>query len=152
MVVKPGTSDPGKPAVVGTGPGSSFVSKPAAGSRLAIDDYAPITPIMIDGVNVVHDTGWSDAQEAEDRWGEGELGSPSWFYQWGVAISDLAAQPGNEAIKGTIDSTKKELQWLQEAAEWVKGVPVAPFRPEVYRADDYEFGEGNNPENPMIPR
>lgn len=134
-------SRPAKP--VTTGPGAKIATV-KGGSRLKMGEYAPVTPIMMDGVEVIHDKGWSDAGEAEERWGEGELGSPSWFYSWGVAFADLASQPGNESIRSTIDSTKKELMWLNGVSNWVRGVPP---RGNEYRDENF-LGEGYNP---MIP-
>lgn len=67
--------------VTGTGPGNAAASVPGKGP-------AKITEIFIGGTPYSHDKGWSDAADAEDRWGEAELLSPSWFYNWGVWGAD----------------------------------------------------------------
>lgn len=46
------------------------------------------TQILIGGRPTTVNTGWSDAGEVEQRYGEAEFLSPGWFYNWGVTIAD----------------------------------------------------------------
>lgn len=75
--------------------GTSFADD--EGPLLDVWEMAPVTPMMAGGRPVVHDRGWSDAGQAEERWGEGELLSPTWFYQWGVAGADVLANIAEHA-------------------------------------------------------
>lgn len=74
----------GGKAAGGTGAGSSMVT---LGPKLKPTH----TQIVVGGRPLVHNSGWSDAGEAEERFGEGELLSPTWFYQWGVSLADTAS-------------------------------------------------------------
>lgn len=139
LAFKPGgvpvTRDGEKASVVTTGPGAR-IAVGGVGSKLTLGDYAPVTPIMIDGVKVIHDKGWSDAGEAEERWGEGEFGSPTWFYSWGVAIKDLEANlPGGSSWTIGGFPTRDSL------------LNFVPIRGDEYRDEDF-LGTGRNP---MIP-
>lgn len=87
---------PGAPAVA-----ASPQAKATAGNRgvfldqkgvaLGFDEPSPVMPIFVGGRAVAHDTGWSNAADGEERWGENELLSPSWFHAWGVAGADVWA-------------------------------------------------------------
>ena len=70
----------------GTGPGAAAVV--AGPVKLKPKMQPTHTQIVVGGSPLVHNPGWSDAGEAEERWGEGELLSPTWFYQWGVSLAD----------------------------------------------------------------
>lgn len=88
-----GVDGPGAPAgaagvSASAGPGNAVV--PGAGD-LKPKLKATHTQLKLGNVNVVHDAGYSDAGEAEERWGDGEFGSPSFFYNWSVAIADVKA-------------------------------------------------------------
>lgn len=87
---------------------SSAKRKPSASVVLKPTINDEITQLVIAGQPVPIDTGWSNAAEAEDRWGEGEFLSPSWFYAWGVVAAD-AVKGADQAIKGWASSpeTKK---------------------------------------------
>lgn len=93
----------------GAGPGNAGVAnaKPrtaGAGSRLVIS--APLNPklnpdatALLAGGNLLPmDRGWSDAGEAEERYGDSEFLSPTWFYTWGVAAADIL-HGVNEAVR-----------------------------------------------------
>src|SRR5690606_33776000 len=70
-----GGAGPGSPAAGGnggTGPGSAAVVAEPLKPKLKPTH----AQIMVGGGLVPHDAGWSDASEAEDRWGESEFLSP----------------------------------------------------------------------------
>lgn len=85
--VLPG-SGPGVPAVRSGsfGPGVFLNTSPVV---LDVQKPRPVTQVVISGANVIHDRGWSDAAEVEQRYGEAEFLSPSYFYGWGVTFADF---------------------------------------------------------------
>ena len=56
------------------------------------------------------DRSTSNAEDGETRWGEGDVLSPSWFFQWGVAGRDLYVANFNEK------KVETDLAKLPEAA------------------------------------
>lgn len=74
------------------------------------------TQLVIGGGSVAHDPGWSDAGEVEERWGEGELLSPTWFYQWGVVGAD-AWKSVERFREGNVKRWKKDAQEIDEDFE-----------------------------------
>lgn len=103
------------PSGGGAGPGSQVVATgnpgagPAAGEvrtpgprtsgpgsgRVGMSFNGPeTTPIFIGGSEMARDRGFSDAADAEDRWGEGEFLSPTWFYAWSVVGADMLEAVG----------------------------------------------------------
>lgn len=96
-------SDNGRGVSPGTGPGNPAVVQNGAkwGGWLAAKSIllgggepADTTQIVIGGKAVIHDRGFSDAGEFEQRFGESEFLSPGWFYGWGVTGADAAKSFG----------------------------------------------------------
>lgn len=94
------------------------------------------TPMMIGGEYVHIDPRWSDAGDAEQRWGEGELLSPTWFYQWGVAGADMinhgsisldANTPKDADGKSKADRMRETFGNARDSG-WAT-LPSDPFRP-----------------------
>lgn len=107
----PGIRDPKATAKAGSGPGAArvggnsgsgpgsaaVISSPVSrGSQLRatvfLDPKLKETygQLVIGGNRVAHNPGWSDAGEAEERWGDGDSPfSPTFMYQWGVASADM---------------------------------------------------------------
>lgn len=96
------TSGPGilaqKPATASVGPSAATVVKvPAAvqgsgpGIQLPMDEPSLLIPLYAGGRRLSIDRGWSNAADVEDRLGEGEFMSPSWFMNWGIAGADTWA-------------------------------------------------------------
>jgi hypothetical protein len=112
---------PGRPAG-GSGPGSRLTMW--NGWQLPVNDPAPVTRVVIGGVPVIPDQGMSDAGEIEQRYGESEVGSPSWFYSWGVAVAD-AKRTAEWYLRQASDEYRKKhgpphggggAQWLADQA------------------------------------
>lgn len=81
------------PTVPTQGPGNGVVTTaptvPTQGpGRRVVVGPSSVTSVYAGGNEYPIDRGWSDAADAEDRWGEAELFSPSWFYNWGVWGAD----------------------------------------------------------------
>lgn len=80
----------------GTGNRSVAVGAPqdagsGAGRRVVVgggDGPSKVTSVFTGGNEYPIDRGWSDAADAEDRWGEAEFLTPGWFYNWGVWSAD----------------------------------------------------------------
>lgn len=63
------------------------------------------TPLMISGRPLAIDTGWSDAGDVEERWGEGDMFGPSTLYNWAVFAADLS----HDAYKRIEDEVKSDV-------------------------------------------
>ncbi|MBU1335209.1 MAG: hypothetical protein KJ944_19375 [Alphaproteobacteria bacterium] len=111
-------SGPGAVAVAtapgggGSGPGAAGAGVSAVpgagGGKLKSKLQVTHTQMMVGGNLLSHDAGWSDAGEAEERWGEGEFLSPSWFYAWGVSGADVLKNLGSAfpAVKPPEDAVR----------------------------------------------
>lgn len=95
----------------------------AAGNGVgnAVVGPAKTTQIFVGGQPYTHDKGWSDAQDAEDRWGEAELLTPGWFYNWGVWGADTLAGIGG---------------WAQDAKQSYDGPKGQGALPQIVDAFD----------------
>ena len=90
-------SGPGAPAVATVTGGK----QPTASNRGAFLDQMPVAlgfdqpslvmPLVAGGRRLAHDQGWSNIADWEERTGESELLSPTWFASWGVAGADAWA-------------------------------------------------------------
>lgn len=81
---------PGAPAVASSTGGGALAA--TAGIKLKPKMQPTFTQLSVGGSPIVHHPGWSDAGEAEERYGDGDsMFSPTFVYQWGVAIADVYA-------------------------------------------------------------
>ncbi|QCS37257.1 hypothetical protein [Tortoise microvirus 76] len=102
--VKP-ASGGGKPAGGKPGPMNDVGSFP-----LGLPDWGRgdvtvnPTQVVFNGNPVNHDKGFSDAEEATTRWGEGDSPlSPTFWYQWSVFGADMINTHG-PAVSGAVNS------------------------------------------------
>jgi hypothetical protein len=79
------------PGAVVNGRAAASVVPMPAGGPLAVGKPTPLQPVYAGGNRLAMDLGWSNAGDAEERWGESEFLSPTWFYSWGVAGADIGA-------------------------------------------------------------
>lgn len=143
-----GGTGPGKPGVVsgsgyaGVGPGVAN-----AGALSPARAGLPVTTqIWIGGQKAVHDTGWSDGADGEDRWGEWGGG----MYGLGVMAADGAKYLGSQMTpkfhqdvaklpKGLADSALDLAGYLDAQRSAVRGttgtreVGVLPKASEIYK-------------------
>lgn len=77
--------------VGGTGAVGGGPRRDGTGIQLPMDKASPLMPIYAGGRQLALDRGWSNAADVEDRLGEGEFLSPTWFYNWGIAGADTWA-------------------------------------------------------------
>lgn len=130
MVVVGGSMGGGSSPVVNTsGPGGGGVvtgKDPVAGTPgdpfNGKHQPKKITQLVIGGNLVPVDKGWSNAADAEDRWGEAEFLSPTWFYAWGVTAAD--------GWKGTSDWIKDQSRKGSESLS--RNKPTAQNNAERY--------------------
>lgn len=97
---------PGKGSAGGTGPGAAGVVAATPGNRgafrsqltvsLPYDDPSKIIPLAVGGRMLAHDAGWSSIADWEERTGDSEFLSPTWFASWGVASADVWANMSTE--------------------------------------------------------
>lgn len=95
-----------------TGPGSGITVTGGGEAGVGVGGYVQLEPkmkkthtqLVIGGKPVTHDPGWSDAEEAESRWGDGDSPlDPVWYYKWGVW--------GADTLKGIREMPIPDLQY-----------------------------------------
>lgn len=95
------------PGAVQRGPKQlTMFQEEVSGTDLDRWQLAPITPLMMGGNQLSHDRGWSDAAQVEDRFGESEFMSPTWFYSWAISgvdtvrnVNQVRDRAGYEVLK-----------------------------------------------------
>lgn len=91
----------------GSGSGSRYAvsGRFAAAAAGALGGPGKITQPYFAGMPVPVDFSTSDAELGEQRWGDGDFLSPTWFFQWGVAARDFYTGTFNtEKIEGDLSA------------------------------------------------
>lgn len=89
-----GGSGPGSAAVATVGNRGAFLMQ--APVALPYDKPSKVMPLVVGGRLLAHDVGWSNIADWEERTGESEFLSPTWFASWGVAGADTWANLSTE--------------------------------------------------------
>lgn len=101
--VTTGNPGPGQQAGTGPGTGGGWGGGPV---KLKPKDNPEFTQIVMGGHNIVHDAGWSDGGDMEDRWGE-----------WGGGIGGLGVMAADLWSTGRVvmrDKVKEADSWLSQ--------------------------------------
>lgn len=142
---------PGNPGVIGAGGrpvGGGAGLPPTIAGRVAAAGVMPrTTQLWVGGYPLARDLGTSDAQDFEDRYGDSEFLSPTWFATWGIAGRDAEVnlREWERAIMPAVTSLQDgggAVGVIQRGVQAVREAPVPYARQPAFTGSD-EFGFAN---------